>query len=362
MIKPLSDRVLVKMKKSEETTQSGIILQYILQIITLFFTQSFVLYLLCRIISVLAQWFATEIICRKKYHPILKNIAKLDVCTKNNVKKNIKAMFIHKMGQVLSSTVDSVVISAFVGVIALGKYSNYTMILSSMSGVIVLVFTSLTTVIGHLYVEENKSTSRDYFECFHLLNFVLGTVFFLGYYAVADNLIEILFSSELRISKDASLVITLNGFIHFMRFSVLTFRDATGTFYQDRWKPLIEGLVNLILSIILVKNIGMTGVIVATIATNLLICHVIEPYVLYKYAFSKTPKHFYLKNYCMMLAFAVVVCAMNRFLVVGTSAWKCLIVNGAISLLFSLTLSIFAILLDKKHAKRLIKILVKETT
>ena len=206
-------------------------------------------------------------------------------------------MFMHKIGYVLVNTVDSVVISAFVGVVSLGEYSNYTMILSSMVGVIALFFTSLTSVIGHLCVEEDRETAKSYFESFHLLNFTIGTVFFLGYYAVVDDMIAILFSSELIISKNVSLVITLNGFVQFMRHSTLTFRDATGSFYGDRWKPLFEGVVNIVLSILLVNWIGVSGVIVATVITNLLICHLVEPYVLYKNAFDLSPNTFYLKNY-----------------------------------------------------------------
>ena len=33
-----------------------------------------------------------------------------------------------------------------------------------------------------------------------------------------------------------------------MRQSTLLFRDATGTFYNDRFKPLIEGITNAVLS------------------------------------------------------------------------------------------------------------------
>jgi hypothetical protein len=52
-------------------TQGGIVFQYILQIITLYLTESFVAYLLCRCISVLAQWIATELVTKKKYGDVI---------------------------------------------------------------------------------------------------------------------------------------------------------------------------------------------------------------------------------------------------------------------------------------------------
>lgn len=340
-------------------TQGGIVFQYILQITVLYITRSFVGYLVCRILAVFVQWFVTEIVVRKKYGKIIKRKGKLDDETKRGVKRNIKAMFMHKIGYVLVNTVDSVIISAFVGVVSLGEYSNYTMILSSMVGVITLVFSSLTSVIGHLCVEEDKETAKRYCEGFHLLNFMIGTVFFLGYYAVVDSLITMLFSSDLVVSKSISFVITLNGFIQFMRRSTLTFRDATGSFYGDRWKPLFEGVMNIILSVLLVNFIGVTGVIVATIITNLVICHVVEPYVLYKTAFGFSPKNFYLKNYGMIVAFFGALIGEHFVLQSLTNAFAEMIVNGLISIACSVVLCGITLFLNKTPKKQLMKMLKK---
>lgn len=332
-------------------SSSATILQYILQITVLILTKSFTWYLVCRIIAALAQWAVTELIARKKYLSILPNNQRLDDITKKEVTKNIKAMFMHKIGRLLVNTVDSVVISMFVGVIALGEYSNYTMFLSSLTGILNLVFTSLTSVIGHLYVESNKDTTRKYCEAFHILNFLIGAIFFLGYYAIIDNLIAILFSADLVVAKSVSFVITLNGFVQFMRQSMLVFREATGTFYNDRWKPLFEGLTNIILSVIFVHWIGVTGVIVATIITNLLICHIIEPYVLYKNAFSISPKKYYLQNYSMITLFTMSLTLLNFCLQDYTDQWTELFVNGFISLGVSFIVCAISLLFNRNICK-----------
>lgn len=340
-------------------SQGGMVLQYGLQIAVLFLTHSFVAYLICRIVSVAIQWGLTEIISNKKHGRIIHTKASLDNETKNIVKKNIRAMFMHKIGYVLVNTVDSVIISAFVGVVSLGEYSNYTMILSSMSGILTLIFTSLTSVIGHLYVEEDKETSRKYCESFHLLNFMIGTIFFLGYYAVIDSLISVLFSAELIVDKSVSFVITLNGFVQFMRRSTLTFKDATGSFYQDRWKPLVEGITNIILSIILVKLIGVAGVIAATIITNLLICHAVEPYVLYKNAFNVSPKRFFMTNYGMILLFTLSLMGLNFCLQTVANKWIELLLNGFVSVGVSLVACGGVVCIRRKDTRQLLRIIRK---
>lgn len=337
----------------------GALLQYTLQIFVLLFTKSFEWYLICRSVSALVQGVATEIVARKKYSGIICNHQKVDLEARKELTLSIKAMFMHKVGILLVNTVDSIVISAFVGVVSLGEYSNYNSIMVSMTGIISLVFSSLTSVLGHLYVETEKRVSQRYCEMFHLMNFVLGAIFYLGYYAIIDNLIAILFSADLIISKAITMAITLNGFIQFLRKDVLAFRDATGTFYHDRWKPLIEGAVNIVLSICFVKWIGVAGVIVATIITNLVICHIVEPYVLYTNAFSSSPVRYYIKNYGMIGVFFVALLVLDLCMVSIGNAFVELLANGFISVGISATICGIALLLNWRTGKMLIRAVLK---
>ena len=340
-------------------TSGGLVVQYILQIVVLVITKSFAWYLICRTVSALLQWGITEWVTRKQYMPILKNVQKVQGPVKGELIKNIKAMFMHKIGYILVNTVDSVVISSFVGIAALGRYSNYLTIMTAVTELIKLCFTSLTSIFGHLYVEADKKTTQQYSETFHVLNFALGTVFFLGYYAVIDSVISVLFASNLLVAKTVSFTITLNGFVQFMRQSTLVFRDATGTFYHDRWKPLLEGMFNLILSIAFVKVIGMTGVVLATILTNLLICHVIEPYVLYKHAFKSSPVQYYVRNYTMIGLFVAGLFCMNGVSISVPNPWGSLLVNGSISVGISLVLIVVACCVNVSAVKRMLPLILK---
>lgn len=321
----------------------GMIVQYVLQIITIITTKSFTIYLCCRIVAMLLQWGITEAYAYKHYKSILIHDKEIvDGTTKKEIVNKVKALFMHRIGGILVNSADSIIISAFIGVVLLGKYSNYSSIAVSMSSVLALVFSPLTSIIGHAYVSEKEKTEQ-YFQKLYFLNFVLGVVFFLGYYAVIDDLVLILFGSNLRLSKSVSFIVATNYFVQFMRQSTLLFRDATGTFYNDRWKPFFEGTLNVILSIAFVKifahfggdEIGVVGVIVATVFTNLLICHIVEPYVLYRYAFHESVKKHLIQNYIYIGIFIISALIVSRLIQVYENKWVELFVNGAISLAIS---------------------------
>lgn len=348
-------------------TSGGQLLQQAMQVAVLFRTRSFEGYLCCRIAAVLLQWGITEVVVRRKYPQILwKRGSRIDSDTKSNIVRNIKATFMHKIGGVLVNTIDSIIISAFIGVTILGKYSNYTTIMTAMMGILTLFFSPLTSTIGHLFVQDRDSCGK-YYHFFYTVNYILGCIFFLGYYSVIDDLILLLFGDGLKLSRSISFIITVNYFVQFMRQSTLTFREATGTFYYDRWKPLLEGLSNLVLSIAFVKlfqriagdDFAVVGVIVATIITNIFICHIVEPYVLHKYAFHVSVKGYYLRNYIYIVAFVVVLLLLNHCIVILNNKWVQLIVNGCIAVGLSLPLAGMAVAADKNFRHFVVKLFNK---
>lgn len=337
----------------------SLIIEGILQLVLLYFFRSFELYLMCKIISSLIQWILTELYFRKYHKKTLDMTAKLDQDTKNEVMQKTKAMFMHKIGGLLVNTSDSIIISTFISVITLGLYTNYTTIVVAMNGVLALVFTPLTSIIGHLCVRDDNNLKLKYFNFFYGINFIIGIVFYLGYYAIIDDVITICFGPNLELTKDISIVITINYFIQFMRQSVLTFRDATGTFYNDRYKPLIEGTFNIILSISLVYVCGITGVIIATIITNLLICHTVEPYVLFKDGLKMSPKKYYFENYISIAVFLISLVAVHFAHINIENEWLSLLVNGFIAVGISLIPVVATYIYNKQFREEFNKIIKK---
>ena len=307
-----------------------------IQLLVLIFTGSFELYLTAKIVATLLEWALVEIYTRKHYKDVINTKEKVDAETKAEVMKNTKAMFMHKIGYVLVNTADSIIISAFIGVVILGKYSNYLTIMTAMTMVLGLFFSPLTAIIGHLFAEGNIEEEKKYFRFLYYFNFAVGIIFFLGYYAIIDNIIPI-FGPDLIMERSVPLIITINYFIQFMRQTVLLYRDASGAFYNDRWKPLIEGIVNIALSIAFVYWLGIVGVIVATIITNVLVCHVVEPFILYKYGFKgQNPTQYYLLNYSLMIVFVGALFALHFSMQHFDNNWIELLVNGCIAVAIAL--------------------------
>lgn len=85
------------------------------------------------------------------------------------------------------------------------------------------------------------------------------------------------------------------------------------------------------LRIVFPEEYKVVGVIVATIITTLLICDVVEPYVIYKNVFGKSPKMYYIRNYAYTGLFAGCLLVMNLVMRNTGNEITGFFVNGVIS-------------------------------
>lgn len=269
------------------------------QIVFLYLTRDYFVFLALQILSTLSEnvvisWKA------KKMYPYLteKTEEKLDDETRKQIVRNTSAMIFHKIGGIVVNATDNLIISAQVGVWAAGFYSNYQLVINALKSIITQVFQALTASIGNLGATESKERALTIFRPVFLANFWIYSFCSICMFILFNPFIELSFGKHLLFGQEIVFIMVLNFYLTGMRQTVLTFRDAFGIYWQDRYKPLLESLINLIVSISLVRVWGVFGVFIGTAASTLTTCFWIEPYILYKYAFQ-APVHRYFLRYGM---------------------------------------------------------------
>ena len=77
-----------------------------------------------------------------------------------------------------------------------------------------------------------------------------------------------------------------------IRRACILFKDSTGLFRYDKYKPIVSVIVNLVVSIALAKVIGLSGVFIGTILSSGCICFFWEAWVVYKYLLKRPLKEY----------------------------------------------------------------------
>jgi len=269
------------------TTISEIIL-FILQIIVLAVSHSYGAYLAVAVIVTVAENLSISAIADYMY-PYLKDkpVQALPKEVSADIKKNVFALMFHKIGSVIVFSTDNLIISRFVGLVAVGLYSNYTLIINALNLLLTKIFSSITASVGNLLLSNNKKHVEDVFYRVLFVNFWMRGFCAVALFCLFQPFILLWIGGDYLLSFSTVLIIVLNFYIGGMRSTVGLFRDASGIFWYDRYKPLIESALNIILSIPLAIHYGVAGVLLGTIGSTILVPFWFEAYVLFKYYFNK---------------------------------------------------------------------------
>lgn len=291
------------------------IITIIVQIIILLLFKNYIVYYSCSIISVLLGNIVVTVKAEKMF-PFLKRKVKgkLTKAEKSELKKDISAIFSHNIGTFVLNSTDNIIISKFIGVIQVGLYSNYTMILHAVQKFLDLMFSSLTSSIGNLINSTDKEKSYEIFK-----NIFFATCWLVGFCAVC---LYILFNPFItlwlgeRYVFDTYVVffIVLNFYLTFIRRPANTFKHCAGLFRNDRFKPFIESAINLVSSIILAKRFGIGGVFMGTAISTITACLYVEPYILYKHFYNRNVAEYFVllfKYTLVTISATIIICALS---------------------------------------------------
>lgn len=131
---------------------------YIFQIFVIVILKNYYLYLIMGPIFLIITNIVRLIIVNRLY-PQYNKKGKLPKKEKSIIFKNVKALFIMKVGGILSNSADSIIISAFLGVTILGIYSNYYLIITSVYGFLIVYYGAMMASVGNSLVVESKNTN-----------------------------------------------------------------------------------------------------------------------------------------------------------------------------------------------------------
>lgn len=123
-------------------------IQYILQLIIIFGIRDYYIYVIVALFTQIVTNIAIAIAADRMY-PEYRPVGKLDKKTVRDINQRIKDLFTSKLGAVIINSADTVVISAFLGLTVLAVYQNYYFILTSIIGVVTVIFQACTAGIGN---------------------------------------------------------------------------------------------------------------------------------------------------------------------------------------------------------------------
>lgn len=285
-------------------------IQYICQFFVLWAFQNYYFYVILTILTQILTNILTAIVASKMY-PEYQAKGKLKRETVININQRIRDLFTAKLGSVIISSVDTIVISAFLGLTTLAIYQNYYFILNAIYGTILVIFGSITAGIGNSLTTENIDKNFNDMIKFTFLTCWLITVCVCCFAVLYQPFMKLWVGEDLML--DYSFVILFCFLFYVLVLSMVwaTIKDAGGIWHSDRFRPLIGALVNFFMNIFLVQFIGLYGIVLSTILSYIFITMPWLVRNLFKYIYKRA-----MGKYIQKLFYYFLICIISCFLTV----------------------------------------------
>jgi O-antigen/teichoic acid export membrane protein len=313
----------------------------VMQIITLWQFKDYMLFLYIRILGTVINSVLIFLFANRKFPYIKGKAIAISNPAKKKIWSNVSILFLHKLGGVVILYTDFLIISAFVGIEAVGVYSNYTLIISTVTTFCLLFIIGADASIGNAIA---TLTKEDVYIVFRKMTFLISCIGGLSTVCLVNLLnpfIELWVGKDYLLSDYVVYVIVANFFFLQNRWLVLAFRNDAGVFRPDMYKPLVEIVFNLSLSIFLVQIYGVLGVLIGSLANTFFICIWVEAFIVHKHVFATSIKG-YLKKYAIQVSALLISCALTMYV---NSFIDMFIGKAAIS--FSITIIVYLLFFSR---------------
>lgn len=269
---------------------------YVFQIIVIIYFKNYYFYLSLLIISTILYNILISLYVSKKYKNYLPK-GEISKKEKNKIYNKIKALFCYKIGSVVLSSVDSIVISYYLGLTVLGKYNSYYYVITALFGFFQVFTNSLLAGVGNsIEIESSEKNKQD----FDKLNFILGWI--VGFCSICllclyQQFINIWIGSDYLFDIKVVICFAIYFYVWKLLEVVNLYKDAAGLWEYDKYRPLIASFVNLILNIILVKIIGIYGILISTIISIVFVIFPWSSLILFKKYFRNGFKNYIIRTF-----------------------------------------------------------------
>ena len=286
-------------------------LKCIVQIMALSLANSFYGYLFVIPGTTIVKNLMTALVVRYKYPDIICR-GKLNDQQIIELKKRVRGILISKVTGISRNGIDSICISSFIGLAILGIYNNYLYIMSGIIAFSSMLRSAMIASVGNSIVVENREKNYDDMRIIDGIYMTISGWATVCMFCLYQPFIFVWIGSDMLLEYPMVIGICLyfyilkNGDIQWL------YQEGAGLWYENRFIMLGEALLNCFLNILLCKNMGVLGIILATVIsvfiTNVILC----PRLLFKMYFgiSRLKKYWidHMLYTCTMVLSAVACC------------------------------------------------------
>ena len=226
-------------------------------------TRNYALFLIINLVKTYFSNLIVHLVCTKRY-PYL-HAEKIDWKLLKEIAGSLKDVVLERLAGYIYGSTDNLIISMFISTVQVGFLNNYTMIINHIKNLMKSLSTSLIPALGNKVALEQASERQ--METFRLLEqvyFWLTGLAVVPVYVLADSFIRMYLGEQYVLPKILLLLMCVDLYVHINQDSCLSFLTANGLFRKRRNISIGGAIINIVVSLLLMKPFGIAGILAGT--------------------------------------------------------------------------------------------------
>ena len=181
--------------------------------------------------------------------------------------KQISGLLISRICAVSRNAIINILISSSIGLVALAIFSNYQYIETSIHSMLTIVGASILAGVGNSIVKESEQKNYQDFLKFDFLYMWIVGWFFCCLFNLYQPFMTLWVGEDKTMGNVPMALLCLVFYFTSAGDIRNTYINATGIWWQNKWRPILEVVVNIGLCFLLVKRFQVSGLLVASIVS-----------------------------------------------------------------------------------------------
>ena len=232
-------------------------------------------------------------------------------------KKEANSLIVTKINTLITENVDIIIISKFIGLASVVTYTAYNQIVNMIKQMIQRLNSALLPSVGNLLVSD-KEKAKATFKELNAILFFIGSILFAPLLYTLIPFVGLWYGNSYVVNLFTCCLFVLILYINILKISLETFVKAAGEFKSVKNSSIYQCIVNLVLSLLLVKRFEIVGVLFATVFAFFTGNFIHYPRVISKRIINDKTRNYYKKcfKYILGLGINIGICfIVSKYLV-----------------------------------------------
>lgn len=288
------------------------IVQYVLQILSLILFKDFYLFVLSNIVGTIFKNIACEWVSKNKF-PQYFCKGQVDLKTKQDIILRVKGLLVCNISGKTYTTLDSIIISSFIGLGAVAIYNNYLTIFTAVTICLVTVRCAMQASVGNKIATESVEGNYQDMFLWQFLFSILVTWCAACMLCLYQPFMSIWMGKDMLLPITDVVLFCIWMVISEVQHAFFLYLSGNGLWWELKWPYILSTVQNLILNVVLGKLLGTTGIIISSLLATFIFGFIWQCIIIFRCYFKCTPVEYYKKQAGYFIVIFI-VCSLSYYI------------------------------------------------